>query len=400
MPWPLIAAAGISAVGGIISSLASGGDDGPDYPEPVVLPKTVSGNVVSDMDFLFDIEAHEAMQYLTTQMNDWAEQDRDFFQNTFVPFQESLIQTNQALLPDIVKNSSTALKQNLKDMMGSEFLKESFTNNALAAGGEVGKFASDFAQMVDEIPSADVRVGQAISQVEQRFGAAGAELKRAMGAKGLDVSEASTRELTIAKAGAKAGATGVAREAARREALDATTQGVGVMSNVQQSQSNLLAQERGLTQAGANLLPQVGGIQETQSVGAAGEIAGQLTTSMSEKILGQTSEVKQAEFTQPGIVTPRFFDKETGTMVDAAGNEVKEIAAPVAGGTVTSSFQNNFRRQQKKSLDGGGPGVGTGMGSDSGATGGVGVGPGGGPGGQGAAGGGAGAVGGDVGFGG
>jgi hypothetical protein len=136
------------------------------------------------------------------------------------------------------------------------------------------------------------------------------------------------------------------------------------MSNVQQSQSNLLAQERGLTQAGANLLPQVGGVQEAQGVGAAGELAGQLTTSMSEKILGQTSEVKQGEFTQPGIVTPRFFDKETGKMVDAGGNE---IAPPPPVVNTGGGAQWGTGRRPKTLLDGGGPGVG---GADNGMGGG------------------------------
>jgi hypothetical protein len=111
-------------------------------------------------------------------------------------------------------------------------------------------------------------------------------------------------------------------------------------------------------------MPQVGGVQEAQGVGAAGELTGQLTTSMSEKILGQTSEVKQAEFTSPGIVTPRFFDKETGKMVDAGGNEIAPPPPPVNTG---GGAQWGPGRRPKTLLDGGGPGVG---GADNGMGGG------------------------------
>jgi hypothetical protein len=201
-----------------------------------------------------------------------------------------------------------------------------------------------------------------------------------MGAKGLDVSEASVRAMMIGKAGAKAGATQQAGEAARREMLDATTQATGVFSTLQQSQTSQLTAERGLVQSGADLTPQVGGVKDLESVGAAGAIESQLTSQESAKQIGTTSETKEAEFTQKGIQVPKFFDKETGQVVDAAGG-VSEIAPPPKTTIVyrngPGGFNNGFS----------GPGVGTGVGSDSDATGGFGVGPEGmgpgGPGGQG-----------------
>jgi hypothetical protein len=96
---------------------------------------------------------------------------------------------------------------------------------------------------------------------------------------------------------------------------------------------------------------------------------------MSEKILGQASEVKQGEFTQPGIVTPRFFDKETGKMVDAGGNEIK---APVVA---SSSFRPGTGKRGRINRDTGsnapgGVGVGASDGGMTGGAGGVGVGAG------------------------
>ena len=322
--WPLVVAAGISAVGGILAAKASdkgsaavGGDK--------ILPNTVSGNEVSSQDFLFDIESVKAMQDLTTSMSEWSGQDRDFFKNTFEPFQESLVQSNQELLPSIVKNSSTALQQNLNDMFDSTALKDQFRTMSLASGERIGDFSEKFAEQVDKIPTAEQRIGQAISGVEQRFGQAGAELKRQMGAKGLDVSEAGIREMMIGKATAKAGAAQQAGEAARKEMLDATAQATGVFSTVQQSQTAQLTAERGLVQSGATLMPQVGGVKDQESVGAAGAIEAQLTAQESGKQLGTASEKKDAEFTQKGVQVPKFFDKETGNVITAGGEDVKSM---------------------------------------------------------------------------
>jgi hypothetical protein len=371
---PLIIAAGISAVAGIAGALADGG--GPETRDPEILPSTVSGNIVQDMNFLFDLEAGEAMKGLTEQMNQWSGQDREFFENTFQPFQASLIEANQALIPGIVANAGAAMQSSLKDLMGGDFLKDAFRQQVEQSGGDISALSESFTQQIDNIPSAEQRIGEAISGVEQRFGAAGAELKRQMASQGLDVSQASKRQLAIEKAKAKAGAVGVAGEAARTEKLSATQAGIGVAANVQTGAANLLATQQSLTQAGASLTPQVGGVQAGQAVSEAGAIGAQLATTGAERVLGTASATKQAEFTQAGIATPRFFDKETGKVVDAAGNKIEQPVAtkPVFGtGTQLLGKENP--------LTGGNPGAGgnapggTGVGSGSGAgQGGVGTG--------------------------
>jgi hypothetical protein len=316
------------------------------------------------MDFVFDMEASLAMEGLTTQLNEWSGQDRDFFEKTFQPFQASLIEANQALIPGIVENSGAALKSNLKDLMGGDFLKEAFRGQMERSGGDISKFAESFSQQIDNIPTAEQRVGEAISGVEQRFGAAGAELKRQMASQGLDVSQASKRELAIEKAKAKAGAVGVASEAARKEQLAGTQAGVGVAADVQTGQANLLASQQTLTQTGAALTPQVGGVQAGESISEAGRVGADLTRTGAERVLGTRSDVKSADFTQPGVVTPRFFDKETGKMVDAAGNEIKQPTVAQNQGTGFTG-----RDRVNPDLVGGMPGMGGGN-----APGGIGVG--------------------------
>lgn len=375
--WPLVAAAGITAVGGIIAGLAA--DKGGATYEPEVLPKTVSGNVVSDMDFLFDVEANEAMRELTTQMGEWSTEDRNFFEDEFEPFQAALIETNQAVLQDIVANSGTALQQNLKDMVGSDFLKETFRTQITATGADIGRFATDFAQQIDDIPTADQRVGQVISGIEQRFGEAGAQLKRDMAAKGLDVSQASKRDIAISKAEAKAAGTDLAQQAAREERLGATERGIGVLGAVQQSQAGLLATERGLTQAGAGLLPQVGGVMDQPGVSEAGRIGAELTLAGSEKMLGQRADVMSADFTQKGIQVPKFFDKESGDVMTASGQSVTDFDVEMAARR--DALLTEFKRKQlladaerakkdlKDPIEGGGPGAVGGGGVDGGTIG-------------------------------
>jgi hypothetical protein len=327
------------------------------------------------------------MDQLVTQMNEWSTTDRDFFEKTFQPFQASLMEANEQLIPGIVANAGEAMKSSLKDLMGGDFLKDAFRGQMERSGGDISKFAESFSKQIDDIPTAEQRIGETVSRIEQTFGQAGAELKRQMASRGIDVSQASQRDLAIEKAKAKAGGVGVASEAARKEQLAGAQAGVGVAANVQTGQANLLATQQSLTQSGANLTPQIGGVQQTESLGQAGITGAGLTQAGAEKVLGHTTETKQAEFTQPGIVTPRFFDKETGKMVDAAGNEIKApvvAAAPTYKPTLGRS--GGYSAGRYGGRNSGGPGVGTGVGSDSDATGGVGVGPGGGPGGQGSAG--------------
>jgi hypothetical protein len=380
--WIPVAVAAITAAGAIASAMGSD-DSGGKAIKPKVLPETVSGNVMQDMEFLFDQEAAESMKQMTTQLAEWGEADRDFFESQFQPFQQALVNTNQALLPLIEKNSTVALDQNVKDLLGSEHLKASFKANITTTGADIGSLASNFAQQIGNLPSEEQRVGEAIASVEQRFGEAGTELKRAMAAKGVGVSEASQRDLAISKATAKAGAGAAAAEGARREKLQATAEGVGVLSSVQSSQSQQLLGQVSATQSAATLTPQVGGVQDTQAVSKAGEIGAGLTQAGAEKMLGQESDTKSAQFTQKGVQVPKFFSEETGNVITASGEDVKSMEL-----THAEALAKALREQRASLLSKNASNTGTGRdgmpGSGGGnAPGGVGIGTGAGGGGAG-----------------
>jgi hypothetical protein len=361
--WIPVAVAAISAAGAIAGALASSDDGGGDYPEPKILPETVSGNVMQELEFMFDQEAAESMQQFAEQLTEWGVADRTFFDTQWQPFQQDLIKTNQSLLPVIERNATEALNQNVKDLLGSEHLKASFRNNVTNMGSDIGSLARNFAQQIDAIPGEDQRVSAALADVEKQFGKAGAELKRSMNAQGVGVSEASKRDLAISKASAKAGAGDTAAEAARREKLQATAEGVGVLSGVQSGQSQQLLGQVGATQASATLLPQVGGVKQLEGVSKAAELGAGLTQAGAEKMLGQTSDTAQASFTQVGIKDPLFMSKTTSAPVTSTG---EEFAPPVVKPVVRPP---SSAKDVNTVLDSGGPGVG---GADSEATGGFG----------------------------
>ena len=348
--WVQLAIAGVAAAGAIASALSDKGGNGAEFQN-----NTQSGNTTNDVSFLFDVEATQAMTNLTQSMNDWSMQDRDYFKNVFEPFQNALIKSNQALLPDIVANSGSSLQSNLKAIMGGDMLQEAFTNLAKETGGDISRFSADFGQMVDQIPTAEQRVGQAISGLEQQFGKAGADLKRQMGAKGMDVSEAGLREMAIGKATAKAGVTDQANQAARMEKLDALERGIGVQSAVQAGQTSQLNANRALTQSGTAMNQQIGGVMDTESLSGAGEAGIQMTAARSDRMVGQTSDAKTATWAKRGMETARFFDPETGATVGADGNPYQQTVFNEKN--AITDWKNSLSPEDYKRLNGNNGGV-------------------------------------------
>jgi hypothetical protein len=370
---PLIVAAGISAAAGVFGALASGGGD--DMPTPEILPKTDSGRVIQDMNFVLDVEAGENLTNMIGEFSEIAAVENDFWENTFLPMQQDLVKGTQVLIPQIVKNSGDALKSNMKDLVGGDFLKDAFRQQIEQSGADIGRFAESFSKQIDDIPTAEQRVGEAVAGVEKRFGAAGAELKRQMGAKGMDVSQASQRDLAISKATAKAGASDAAAESARKEQLAGAAAGVEVSAGVQTGQANLLATQQELTQSGAMLTPELGGIQDVEGVGKAGELGAELVVEKATQVLGTTSDTISADFTQKGIQKPISFDKETGDLTDMAGNPLPKPEKKEFRFGGINQGQQYGRDGNPGSGGGNAPGgVGVGANDGSGGSGGVGTG--------------------------
>jgi hypothetical protein len=304
--------AAISAGGAILGGLlgGSGDDGGSKAPEPKILPKTVSGQNVNDFDILYDEEAEVALANLAEQVGQWSQDDREFFQNTFVPFQQTLIDTNQALLPAIEKTAGSSLEEVSRNLFSNRALKDTLSRAIEEIGGNVGDIANTFKSELDNLPTAEERIGQALTAVEGQFGKAGAALKRDLASRGIGVSQASERELAIEKAKAKAGATGAAAEAARTERRQALSQGLGALSGVQGAATQqLLGIGSQDIQAGqAATAAQVGGVQQPGTEMT--ELQAGLATTQATKELGTEAVSSDIQFTQKGLKRAPMVDEQ------------------------------------------------------------------------------------------
>jgi hypothetical protein len=303
--------AAIMAGGALLGGLMSQSDDGGgDAPKPKILPKTVSGQNVSNFDILYDEEAEVALANLAEQVGQWSQDDRDFFTNTFQPFQQTLIETNQALLPAIEKTAGTSLEEVSRNLFSNRALKDTLSRAIEQIGGDVGQIAGNFKQELDNLPTAEERIGQALTAVEGQFGKAGEALKRDLASRGIGVSQATERQLAIEKAKAKAGAVGAAAEMARTERRQALSEGLGVMSGIQgQSTQQLLGIGAQDLQAGqAATAAQVGGTVEPGT--KLTELQAGLTEAQATKELGTEALTRDIQFTQKGIKRAPMVDEE------------------------------------------------------------------------------------------
>lgn len=265
----------LMAASAVIGAVASSGDSGGSNTggvKPKVLKQTTSGQnkSESDLNMIYGERAQEVIEGFTGQMNDWMEEDRDFFQNTFQPFQESLMKTNAVILPAIEKTAGDALESISRDMVSNQSLRNTFESAIQSGATNLDATMSKFTQELDNLPTVEDRVAQAFAQVEGQFGKAGQALQRRMAEQGRSVSQASERELAIEKAKTKSGVAGAAAEGARAERLNQLSQGLGQISNVQTQAGNQLSLINQADQANKQLgvgatSMQVGGVSDVKS---------------------------------------------------------------------------------------------------------------------------------------
>jgi len=351
-------AAGASIVG---SMMADDGDSGSSGAYKI-RPSTVSGQDKSAFQMLYDEQQSAALDNLSLQMNDWSAQDREFFQNTYQPFQEEIIKTNQALLPSIEQTASATLEANAKDLFSNSSLKESMRGLITNTGQGVNEIATNFKAELDNLPTSEERVGQALANTELQFGRAAKELQKDLASRGQKMSQATKRQLAIDKATAKAGVAGAAAEAARTERRTALAEGAGVLSAVQTAGTQQLTALQTGQQAGL-AAPQVGGVTAPSTL--ATTTGADLAKTTGTKTLGTETTQTNVQHTQKGIKGAVEVD-DKGQLVNA------DKYAPKPKVIYRDRDQSDELPWDMQ----GGPGVGTGLGSDSPGTGGIGVGPG------------------------
>lgn len=375
--WVAAAIMGAAAVGSALLGSKGSKGGGGDYPDPKILPKTINGESKGDMDILFDEEAQANMARLADDLNAWAESDRDFFQNVYNPFQESLMRTNENLLPAIERTAGKSMEQISRNLMSSEPLKRVYETAIHAGARNITDIGQRFMQELDDLPTEEQAVGQAMTNVELQFGKAGQQLKRDLAARGVGVSQASERQLAIEKAKAKAGAAGLAAAGVRAERRSALTEGLGVMSEMQQAGTQQYlgvgSQEQGLMQLGlGTTASQVGGVERAETGTEAMGLQTGLATELGTLERGTRTESSQVEWTQKGVQTPVSFDEE-GKRTDPTGIAAAEAAAKKpfdrnAWERQLREQRKKKRNQERRAMDGGegAPGVGGGGAGGSG----------------------------------
>jgi len=330
-------AAGASVLGGMMAD----DEGGQQYPE--LEPKTVSGQDKTSFDILYDEQSSAALANLSLQMNDWAAADREFFQSVYQPFQEEIIQTNQSLLPSIERTATATLEANAKDLFSNSSIKDSFRNVIEISGESIADIATDFKAELDNMPTSEERVGQALANTELQFGRVAKELQKDLASRGQRMSQATKRQLAIEKATAKAGVAGAAAEAAREERRTALAEGAGVMGAVQASGTQQLTAMQTAQQAGL-AAPQVGGVTGPSEL--ATRTGADLATTTGTKQLGTDQTRTNVEHTQKGI--------KGAVQVDDKG----ELTNPDKYRSKPKPVYGVPRQYQERWQDSGGPGIG------------------------------------------
>jgi len=357
--WAAVAAAGVSVIGAM---LAGSGDKGGGYPEQKVLPKTVSGSQVQDYDILFDANAIRNMHDLTNQFKEQADKNDAFFNDIYMPFQESMAQANQQMLPTIEQTSGQALEGIAKSLLSTEKLRGVFEHQAQQGLSEGAKTRLDsFYKQTDAIPTTEERVGQALISVEGQFKGAGKELARDFQSRGQTVSQASRRDLAFEKAKAKSAAGGLAAEQSRKELLAAKGAAAGLAMQADQTDAAIKAQGaatlgqmaaqsmQALSAAQAGLL-KVDPISGMESRDKAGEGLALLASQQ----YGTRSSQDTLEHTQKGI-------KEAPSTTGATGSQGGTVGG--VGGAPTTAGGYDAQGNYVGGTAGGTGGISGGTGS-------------------------------------
>ena len=307
----------IAAGGAVLGAVLSGGGGSNNASTGKVENSTVTTTNIADKDVLYRDQAIASMDKFAEQLAQFGANDRAFMENVYQPFQNALMQTNQSLLPMIERVAGATLEANAKDLLGNDALKNTLRNRAGGTNADAEAAMNNLRSQIDNLPSTEERVGQAMASVEGQFKGAGKELARAYQSRGQTVSQSSRRDLAFEKARAKSGAAGLAAEQSRAEHMGAAQMGVNAELAKQQSDAttsatniNSLASLQNAQQAGL-ATPQVGGVTQTNGLDAANIQAG-VTTAAGLQTFGGRSKDDNVVQTQKGLNMPNITSGATG----------------------------------------------------------------------------------------
>jgi hypothetical protein len=328
--WGSIAEAAGSAVGAFFGG-GGGGSSQPQYSDKI-RKRTDSSATMSDFDVLYNSQALEGIQDLTTKIGEWSDRDQDFLTN-YGEYQQQVAEVNQSILPHLSATTKEGIKANAKDLIANTTLKDFLRQGAQSGVPGLQNANNRLQQHLQNIPSEDERIGQALASVEENFGTAGKELAREFAQRGQTVSQSSARDLAMRKAGEKTKQAGLAAEAARQEKTSALQAGLASEAQVAQTEAGIRGQDINslaqLQESQQSTLSQPQLDVDAPTTGSTELLTG-LATVQSQQQFGTRSKQDQISHVQKGIKKPVMTSGAGGAV--EGGLEIEPALVKPAGG--------------------------------------------------------------------
>jgi hypothetical protein len=265
MSWAIAEGVAASAIGGLLSSSGSSGGGSPAKPFKRTT-NTASG--FNELGIMYNKDSLESMTAMTEYMGEIASTNQNFYRDTVMPFQQAAMEMDTKVLPAIEEVNSAGLEQMARDLMGngslSEVLNARVKNGGIEQGGLMEQASNMMQTEIDNLPTLEERVGQALTSVEGQFSNAGKAMARDYASRGQMVSRSDNRSLAIEKAKAKAAAVGTAGMQDRAERMNAATAGIAGGAQVEAAgNQGISTATQGLTALQQSNTQMVTGAKET-----------------------------------------------------------------------------------------------------------------------------------------
>jgi hypothetical protein len=349
---PAVMAAG-SAVSALAASSGGGGSDtgGVSTHKPKILPKTESGTTQETQEVIYDQAALSAMSELADSIGEFADYNENFIREKYQPLQEQMLQANSSMIPQMESIAGESLEQMSRDLVSnrtlSDLLQERVKGDA-DPNSLTNRLMKSYTAELDNLPTEDERVGQALAQVESQFQGAGKQLVKDFASRGQSVSQASKRELLMKKATAKAGAATSAAEGARKERLSAMERGLAtsLQKRAGEEQVSQAATQGllGLQQMQQGALGAKAGLFDVDKVDPTSIRGQEMALVGQQGILqrGTTAKGEQISHLQKGLASAQEQTEE-GLMIDRRKQHIFE-----SGDVIWDSEKDQLRHMKKK----------------------------------------------------
>lgn len=252
-------------------------------------------------------EVQESLDRMSGKAEDIFDIQSDFFKSVMLPYQRSLMETNQQLLPLVSEAMRSQLQIQSADLMGEADIREQLREEATKDIGRAAELGADLFEQLKQRTDVDALTGRRRAQIKQEFG----RLERNLIREGLDPTSPEARAIKKELELEEAKASVQARTGAEQEAFQALAGGLGTFQ--QKGLQDIQAGQTGSLAVGDPRARQLGVTADTGLAALQEARAGQGILSR------QTTTT--AKTTSPGV-----------SIGDVVGGIATGVAAGAAGG--------------------------------------------------------------------